>query len=316
MRFIALLFLVTLSYASQYPHIFSSTGDEIYENMQKYQQIKDLDIYKDRPELLEAYCMDANVTMQTGLALDKLKDDPEEVLDKGRIKSYAKELRVLSKQNEMIIYQLGKDIQALYKKRDFKSLEQISQAGFTLSPEMMDAIKEDEKKEKFNKAIDKLNTDTGIQKPVETASAYVTSNKSTAPAKQESAVTETPAFEEVNKKLTELEYYTMNLSNLKDELYRLREADKADLSEHNSSSINTKVSCLNDITAINYWMIKVLESKNDDCSLRDAIKQMKAYDKASMHSCGRESMRYVEWHSRIKPYVGRRLFEAEAGCTR
>jgi len=76
------------------------------------------------------------------------------------------------------------------------------------------------------------------------------------------------------------------------------------------------MSCLNDITAINYWMIKVLKNRNDSCSLRDSIKQMKSYSKASMVSCGRDSMRYVEWHNRIKPYVGKTLFEAEAGCRR
>jgi hypothetical protein len=27
-------------------------------------------------------------------------------------------------------------------------------------------------------------------------------------------------------------------------------------------------------------------------------------------------MRYIEWHARIKPYVGSRLFKAEALCPR
>ena len=107
------------------------------------------------------------------------------------------------------------------------------------------------------------------------------------------------------KKLTKLEYYRQNLIALKEELYVLRE-------EQNEE----KMLCLNDITAINYWMIKVLEHEKDACIRRDSIKQMKSYDKASASSCGRGSMRYIEWHGRIKPYVGKKLFEAEAGCSR
>jgi len=107
------------------------------------------------------------------------------------------------------------------------------------------------------------------------------------------------------KKQTKLEYYEENLKRLKDELYSLRESQNED-----------KMACLNDITAMNYWMIKVLENKNEACARADAIKQMKSYNKASAVSCGRSSIRYVEWKGRIKPYVGQKLSEAEAGCNK
>jgi len=126
-----------------------------------------------------------------------------------------------------------------------------------------------------------------------------------------------PEITEPARKLTELEYYQQSLLNLKEELYALRESREDEGLDINSSLADqTKTECLNDITAINYWMIKVLENEKDACVLSDAIRQMKSYDKSAASSCGRESMRYIEWHARIKPYVGSRLFQAEALCHR
>jgi len=322
MRLIALLLLVTLSYATQFPQTFSSAGDELFQNMQRYEKIKALDIYKNRPEMLESYCIDANASMQKGFALDKMKEDPEAVIDKGMIKAYAKELRVLAKQNEKIMSELNTDVENLYNKGDFTSLKKIEDAGFTLSRKMRKAVKEYEQThQKQNEVIavtptlDKqkqqpeipLKTNSAVQKPLiqKTVPVEIKPKESL----------EIPVV--VKKKPTELEYYMMSLKNLKSELYALREGRDNNLSEGSasgSSSDEKKMACLNDITAINYWMIKVLQSKQDMCMLRDGIKQMKAYDKASASSCGRGSLRYVEWHGRIKPYVGKKLFEAEAGC--
>lgn len=334
MRLIALLLFTTYLFSSDFPEIFSSAGDEVYEDMQKYQQIKELSIYKDRPEILEAYCIDANNTMQRGFSLDKAKDDPELSIDKGMIRSYAKELRVLSSQNQKIRSQLKKDIYKLSEQGEFKTLKKISDAGFVLSEKMMQAIKEDEKKEKLARnlpvkknvpvvATQKVHKEvlptvavhiplpTPIPVPIPTPPVPdIITEEKREPVKEEKLT-------QIKKKPTELEYYQLSLANFKDELYALRESTESNLSEQTGLlAVNeTQTACLNDITAINYWMIKVLENKNDSCLLRDAIKQMKSYDKASMNSCGRASMRYVEWHGRIKPYVGKRLFEAEAGCT-
>lgn len=336
MRLLALLLFTTYLFSSDFPEIFSSAGDEVYEDMQKYQQIKELSIYKDRPEILEAYCIDANRTMQRGLALDKVKNNPELSIDKGMIKSYAKELRVLSRQNQTIRSQLKKDIYKLSKKGEFKTLQKISEAGFVLSAKMMQAIKEYEKKEKLaSKLPVKEKAPVTVTQPIHNevlppVTVHIPLPKPTpvpvpipAPPAPEIIIEKKkePVKEEkpkqIKKKLTELEYYQLSLTNFKDDLYASRESTESNSSEQTGllAGNETQKGCLNDITAINYWMIKVLESKNDSCLLRDAIKQMKSYDKAAMNSCGRESIRYVEWHGRIKPYVGKRLFEAEAGCT-
>lgn len=286
MRLIILFFFTIFSYASEFPYIFSSTGDELYKSMYQYQKLMALDIKEESAELLEAYCIDANATLQKGMALDKIKDDPEQELDKGLIKSYVKELRALSKQKEVIVDQLRTDNHLLYNKGDFKRLKKIAETGFPLAPRISLAIKGMEKKTPKKK----------LQiKPKQKKS------KSEASLKR-------------RKNSQDLAYYTMSLVNLKDELYNLRQNSAN--SEQTSSQVESRMSCLNDITAINYWMIKVLKNRNDSCSLRDSIKQMKSYSKASMVSCGRDSMRYVEWHNRIKPYVGKTLFEAEAGCRR
>lgn len=310
MRFILLILISIFASASEFPQIFSSTGDEIYENMKKYSQIKDLPTYKNRPELLEAYCFDANATMQKGFALDEMSNNPEVVVDKAIIKSYAKELRALDRQNEKIISELDKDVGKMYEEGDFKSLKKISEAGFILSDKMLTGIKENENNEladtvvEVKKSVEKPTevAITPVQKPVAVAAI----STSTAAFTVNKDINEDmPPVPKVKKRQTKLEYYEDSLMHLKEELYALRE-----------STDQENMSCLNDITAINYWMINVLKNENEACARADAIKQMKSYDKAAANSCGRTSMRYIEWHGRIKPYVGKKLFEAEAGCNR
>ncbi len=340
MPLILLLFLVTLSYASEFPDTFSRVGDPVFSNMKKYQEIKELDIFKDRPELIEAFLLDAKATMQKGFFLDKVKNNPELIVDKDKIKSYAKELRILSNQDENILFELNKDIKSLYEQGKFQSLKKIDEAGFVLSVKIRQAIKDEDKKHKTielkEKEMKVAKTPPSKQEKNLSATAVLVNTKplevekevlkvkvevtpATLLVKQEpiieKKVISTPIKK--NNKSTKLEYYEMSLKNLKDELYALREGSTDNSSQELSelpSENERKMLCLNNITAMNYWMIKVLENKNDSCLLKDSIKQMKSYDKASMSSCGRESMRYIEWHGRIKPYVGKRLFEAEAGC--
>jgi ribosomal protein S13 len=310
-RFFLILLFSLLSYGSEFPAVFSSVGDDIYANMQRYNKIKDLDIYKDRPELLEAYCIDANISLQEGLELDKMKDDPEVIMPKERIKAYAKNLRILSKKNEAIMQQLDRDVTVLREAKDYTSLASIHQAGFILSAEILREIE-------VSEAMKTLQAQAKEIKPVDqkTKKTSILEKKLEEPKqKSPQAVVKKPEVKPVvlppvqkpekKKVLTELEKYEESLKTLKEELYALRE-----------SSDTQKMTCLNDITAINYWMIRVLENENDSCAFADAIKQMKAYSKASAKSCGRDSMRYIEWHGRIKPYVGKKLFEAEANCHR
>ncbi|PHR57078.1 MAG: hypothetical protein COA44_06715 [Arcobacter sp.] len=313
MRFILLFLISILSMASDFPGIFSSAGDEVFRNMQRYEKIQILDVYKDSPELLEAYCMDAKATMQKGFILDKMKEDPEVIIDKKMIKAYAKELRVLSNQNEQIVSQLDTDVGIMYDSGDFYSLKLISDAGFGLSEKMLKGIKEYEEKESRRKDFALAN------KKINKQQVELSKKEATPIPKVEKAPVEVPKVqkselrEEIPKpapvpkvhKKTKLEYYEESLQRLKDELYALRESEDRE-----------KMACLNDITAINYWMIKVLQNSNEACERADAIRQMKSYNKASALSCGRSSIRYVEWRGRIKPYVGQKLFEAEAGCNK
>jgi len=373
MRFIVLFYITSLLIlASEFPDTFNSAGDEVYENMQKYHKIKHLKIYQDRPEFLESFCMDANASMQIGFALDRAKEDPEAKIDKNMIKSYAKELRRLSNQNEAIEMQLQVDIKKLYQAGDINSLAQIAEAGFLLEEKILKAIEEGKKQQALNEAIAKANLLQAEQKstvehvnkpkvkettvPAQAMAIAVASpvakavmskpiaetvtivpevaelDKIIVPEQVEaveeasvpvaipaSAKVEKPMEEitEPTRKPTELEYYQQSLENLKEELYALRESreDKG-LDANVSLAEQSKTACLNDITAINYWMIKVLENEKDACVLSDAIRQMKSYDKSAATSCGRDSMRYIEWHARIKPYVGSRLFKAEALCPR
>jgi hypothetical protein len=364
MRLIALLFITSLlTLASEFPETFSSAGDDVYEHMQKYLKIKHLKIYQDKPEFLESFCVDANASMQKGFVLDRAKDDPEAKIDKSLIKSYAKELRRLSNQNEAIKMQMQEDIQKLYLAGDMNSLSQIEAAGFILDEQISKAIAEDAKERAVKDAIAKANlmqaeqkSAAEVKKPaanevsvpaqiipkaavapavkitvpeeiVETGSQVTDPVQRVMPEQREEAMNDvvTPAettgviaeMGQPARKPTKLEYYQQSLVNLKAELYALRDKRENEVLDVNDSlAEQRKTECLNDITAINYWMIKVLENEKDACALSDAIRQMKSYDKSAATSCGRDSMRYIEWHGRIKPYVGSRLFQAEALCDR
>ncbi len=365
---VVVLFLMTavLVLAEGFPEIFSSAGDDVYTSMHRYQKIKDLDIYADRPEFLESFCGDANSSIQKGYALDKMQKDPEATIDKAMIKSYAKELRRLATQNEGIEHQLQEDIRKLYKEKDFISLLAFQSAEIELNQEITEAIKAYEKKKKQDEALavviakskntemkaakasvpveqkitvpskaphstplSGVTTDVTTGQKVEPVNAEVkTLDEPKQTAKEQAvnmpktrvidtskvvAMTELPSNStkaasppvEEKKVLTKLEFYEQNIIRLKEELYALRDSGEQE-----------KMSCLNDITAINYWMIDLLKNERDACAARDAIKQMKSYDKSSVDSCGRDSIRYMEWHGRIKPYVGKKLFQAEAACNR
>ena len=306
--------------------------------MKRYEQIKDLDIYKDRPELLEAYCQDAQAAMQRGFALDVIKNDPEQIIDKGMVKSYAKELRNLSDKNDAIIEQLDRDVLVLIQAKAYLTLSKINAAGFLLNDEVMIKVTEAEKNAKLQsdikilqekakqagaepafeeeiqveKKVEIVNKVEELTKPENIEKEVVLIEKPTEKVEvveqiepEAVAAVDISVKQKPQKKLTKIEFYTQSLAGLKDELYALREEENEEL-----------MACLNDITAINYWMLKVLEHEKQACERRDATKQMKSYDKASAISCGRGSMRYIEWHGRIKPYVGKKLFEAEAGCSR
>lgn len=310
MRLIFLLSLAMCSIATEFPEIFSSAGDDIYKSMRRYNQIKDLSMYQDRPELIEAFCMDANKTMQKGFLLDKMKDDPEMTFDKVMLKEYAAELRALSKQNNQIMSQLDADVGNLYEQKDFESLKVINEAGFMLSRPMMVDLKTYEENKVIAQQVKILNNRApkGETKVREQNTSLVsheikpeqTQNTSAPVVAKSEATVAKPAHQYKSK---EVLFYEDNLVALKEELYLHRE-------DHTSE----KVDCLNDITAINYWIIKVLEHENEPCELASAIRQMKSYDKSSAKTCGRDSLHYVEWHGRIKPHVGKKLFEAEAGC--
>lgn len=308
MRFILLFLLAITAFCAEYPQTFRSAGDKIYEDMHKYMKIKHLPIYQEKPELLEAFCQDANKTMQRGFALDEMQEDLETRIEKNIIRSYARELRQLSEQNEFISAQVDKDMLRMYRQKEFESLEQMQKAGFVLSAPMLAAINAHTKSKAAKKSPKPVGeaqkSGAGVEEPQAPLSVQMP------PVTYEEEKNEEPVLEILKEQPktvqnSELEYYRVSLADLKDELHRLRESEE-----------EAQTACLNDITAINYWMIRVLEGEKDACALSDAIRQMKSYDKSAAQSCGAESMRYIEWHGRIKPYVGQKLFEAEAGCHR
>lgn len=63
-----------------------------------------------------------------------------------------------------------------------------------------------------------------------------------------------------------------------------------------------EVECLNDITAINYWILEVDKYSDDACKAKDAVKQIDIFFKSSRQSCGSKNRRYLEFKKRTREY--------------
>ena len=65
---------------------------------------------------------------------------------------------------------------------------------------------------------------------------------------------------------------------------------------------SVEVACLNDITAINYWVLEVDRYSDDACKARDAIKQIDTFFKSSRNNCGNQNDLYLEFKKRTYDY--------------
>ncbi|MEA3372174.1 MAG: hypothetical protein U9Q62_00660 [Campylobacterota bacterium] len=83
-----------------------------------------------------------------------------------------------------------------------------------------------------------------------------------------------------------------SLVALTDELQQAR-ADNAE-----------NVACLNDITAINYWMLKAdqLKAEREWCKASDVCRQISEFEHAARKTCGKEESRYLEWSGASASY--------------
>lgn len=74
--------------------------------------------------------------------------------------------------------------------------------------------------------------------------------------------------------------------------------------------------CLNDVTAINYWMLDTERARYRQawCQARDAAKQTGVFEAAARESCSQESPLYEEWRKRSLPYRTTLLLEFTEQC--
>ena len=86
--------------------------------------------------------------------------------------------------------------------------------------------------------------------------------------------------------------HTERPGNMQDSLADLKEQLLMARSENSS-----REKCLNDITAINYWIVKADElSENEEwCRANDACKQVVSYERASKTTCGEDDPLYIQW---------------------
>lgn len=70
------------------------------------------------------------------------------------------------------------------------------------------------------------------------------------------------------------------------------------------SSGDVQMQCLNDITAVNYWMLHAEQSRyrHDSCGAFDATQQVSGFEASARKSCGDQEPLYVEWRKRSQPY--------------
>ena len=102
----------------------------------------------------------------------------------------------------------------------------------------------------------------------------------------------TPGGKQVTIAEKDTETLRRSLMSLREELQQARAGNAEN------------VACLNDITAINYWMLKAdtLKQKREWCKTADVCRQIIEFEHAAGKNCGKENARYLEWSAASKPY--------------
>ena len=91
-----LLFLFSTLLFSNNPIVYAALGDDIYNNVQSINKLKEIEFYKPKYENIDAYLLEVKQTKEMGFAIE----NGDKSLDK---KLYLKKLRTLSKKNDAFV---------------------------------------------------------------------------------------------------------------------------------------------------------------------------------------------------------------------
>ena len=97
-----LLFTLSLSLFAQNPKSFAALGDVIYNDVSKFENLKEMPSMQEYRTAIDAYIVSANETKKMGFAIDieNAKDNKDAAVDG---KEYLKALRNLSTEHDVII---------------------------------------------------------------------------------------------------------------------------------------------------------------------------------------------------------------------
>ncbi len=99
MKKLSLLLLLTFTLFAQNPHSFDTLGDVIYDDADKFENLKDLQAMHDLKKPISEYIKLAKTTKKLGFSVDEKKGDA---------KVYLKSLRQLSLKHDKIILSIRK----------------------------------------------------------------------------------------------------------------------------------------------------------------------------------------------------------------
>jgi len=112
--FIIFSFTIFL-YAQNYPSVFSQLGTPLYQEVEAFEALSKLHVFKTQSKAIEVYKQTSDTLMQEGFLADESKDKKE-------IKAYLKKLRNLQKQHDKI--------QKFYKQQLYKSINDKNNTAF------------------------------------------------------------------------------------------------------------------------------------------------------------------------------------------
>ena len=255
MRVFLIAVLLKLSlFASTYPLVYASIGDEVYATAKAYKTLLGNEIFHDIYDDLREYVLEAELLMEDGFRLE------HESVREDR-KKYVKTLRELAKEKKRLDFLIQKYMDEFYELKAYALLQELSDNDL----------------------------------------AYIRNSKAVRGAMEHSLNKEEnfPKIEEFKGDSLE-----ENLQRLKEELIVKRE-ENAPI-----------VACLNDLTAINYWMIRSEKefAKSSYCEAVKASDQVIKFNTSAKISCVDYQERLKKWQERSMEIRGKKRFKLISLC--
>jgi len=112
-KFLLLILLLISGLYAKNPIVYAALGDTIYNNAQKIEKLKSIDVYKSKIKDIDEYLLNVRQTKKEGFALEKNNANISK-------KRYLQKLRRLSSINDFYMRSIDKNFRLSMKHNDYK----------------------------------------------------------------------------------------------------------------------------------------------------------------------------------------------------